>query len=54
MKKYYLLFISLLFSMLMTAQVKVGDILCVQGNDTLLVHPENYTSGGIGVVFYVD
>ena len=29
-------------------------ILCVQGNDTLFVHPENYTSGGIGVVFYVD
>ena len=54
MKKYYLLFISLLFSMLMTAQVKVGDILCVQGNDTLLVHPEDYTSDGIGVVFYVD
>jgi hypothetical protein len=28
--------------------------MCVQGNDTVMVHPENYTSGGIGVVFYVD
>ena len=54
MKKYYLFFLSLVFPMLMSAQVKVGDILCVQGNDTLFVHPENYTSGGIGVVFYVD
>lgn len=34
--------------------VKVGDILCVQGADTLIVHPENYTGGGFGVVFYVD
>lgn len=54
MKKTVFSIISLLLPMLMTAQVKVGDILCVQGNDTLFVHPENYTSGGIGVVFYVD
>ncbi|MBR4469387.1 MAG: hypothetical protein IKS53_08165 [Bacteroidales bacterium] len=54
MKKTVFFIISLLLPMLMTAQVKVGDLLCVQGNDTLTVHPENYTSGGIGVVFYVD
>jgi len=54
MKKTVFSIISLLLPMLMTAQVKVGDILCVQGNDTLTVHPENYTSGAIGVVFYVD
>ena len=47
-------FISLLLPMLMSAQVKVGDILCVQGSDTLIVHPESYTNGAIGVVFYVD
>lgn len=34
--------------------VKVGDILCVQGTDTIVVHPNDYTSGAIGVVFYVD
>ena len=34
--------------------VKVGDILCVQGTDTITVHPNDYTSGAIGVVFYVD
>lgn len=54
MKKTVFFIISLLLPMLMTAQVKVGDLLCVQGNDTLTVHPENYTSGAIGVVFYVD
>lgn len=54
MKKTLFLWFSLLFPLLMTAQVKVGDILCIQGSDTLIVHPENYTSGAIGVVFYVD
>lgn len=54
MKKLFVLFISLLFSMLMTAQVKVGDILCVQDNDTVIIHPDDYTSGAFGVVFYVD
>ena len=34
--------------------VRVGDILCVQGNDTVIVHPIDYIGGGIGVVFYVD
>ena len=54
MKKTVFFIISLLLPILMTAQVRVGDILCVQGTDTLTVHPENYTSGAIGVVFYVD
>ena len=34
--------------------VKVGDILCVHEGDTITVHPSDYTSGAIGVVFYVD
>lgn len=34
--------------------VKIGDILCAQGADTIIVHPDNYNGGGIGVVFYVD
>ena len=34
--------------------VSIGDILCVQGSDTLIVSPHDYTGGGIGVVFYVD
>ena len=34
--------------------VKIGDILCVQGTDTITVHPINYNGGAIGVVFYVD
>jgi hypothetical protein len=49
-----LFLIGLLLPTLLTAQIRVGDIMCVQGNDTVMVHPENYTSGGIGVVFYVD
>ena len=53
MRKVFLL-VCLLLPTLLAAQVKVGDILCVQDNDTVMVHPENYTSGGIGVVFYVD
>ena len=35
-------------------EVKAGDFLCVQGTDTLIVHPEDYSGGAIGVVFYVD
>ena len=34
--------------------VSVGDIMCVQGTDTLFVHPQDYTGGAIGVVYYVD
>ena len=34
--------------------VSIGDILCVQGTDTLIVHPQEYTGGAFGVVFYVD
>lgn len=33
---------------------RIGDILCVQGTDTITVHPEEYNEGAIGVVFYVD
>ena len=34
--------------------VSIGDILCVQGTDTIIVHPHDYAEGAIGVVFYVD
>ena len=34
--------------------VSIGDIMCVQGTDTIIVHPQDYTEGAIGVVFYVD
>lgn len=54
MKRLLFLLVSLLFPMLAMAQVKVGDILCVHETDTTIVHPENYTSGAIGVVFFVD
>ena len=54
MKRIAFLLIGILFPLLMTAQVSVGDLLCVQGSDTLIVHPENYIDGAIGVVFYVD
>ena len=54
MKRTAFLLISILFPLLTTAQVKVGDIQCVQGSDTLFVHPEDYTNGAIGVVFYID
>ena len=55
MKSLFL--IALLLPMILCAQkkpVKAGDFLCVQGSDTLTVHPEDYTGGAIGVVFYVD
>lgn len=45
------LFISLLS---FGQSVRIGDILCAQENDTVIVHVEDYTSGAIGVVFYVD
>ena len=55
MKKTILLIAFFLSSLLSFGQfVRVGDILCVQGTDTTIVHPQNYTGGAIGVVFYVD
>lgn len=55
MKNILLQFAILLFPLLSIGQtVSIGDILCVQGNDTIIVHPQNYTEGAIGVVFYVD
>ena len=55
MKRVLFLMAFVLTSRLAMGQdVKVGDILCVQGGDTITVHPENYTNGAIGVVFYVD
>lgn len=53
MKRFFLLLV-LGLSLSLKAQVKVGDILCVQEGDTTIVHPDNYLGGGIGVVFYVD
>ena len=37
-----------------TQSVSIGDLLCVQGTDTIIVHPADYIEGAIGVVFYVD
>ena len=55
MKKILLQFAILLFPLLSLGQtVKIGDLLCVQGTDTIIVHPQDYTEGAIGVVFYVD
>ena len=55
MKNILLLFAILVVSLLSFGQtVRVGDILCAQGTDTIIVHPQNYTEGAIGVVFYVD
>ena len=55
MKKILLKFAILLFPLLSFGQtVNIGDILCVQGTDTIIVHPLDYTEGAIGVVFYVD
>lgn len=49
-------FITFLFVSLLSfgQSVRIGDILCVQENDTVIVHIEDYDSGAIGVVFYVD
>lgn len=53
MKK--LVFLLFLIPVLASAQsIRIGDILCVQGTDTVMVHPEEYVDGAIGVVFYVD
>ena len=53
--KRTLLFLGILIPMLCWGQtVSIGDILCVQGSDTLIVHPQDYTGGAFGVVFYVD
>lgn len=55
MKKTLLIFAALLFILICQGQtVKIGDILCVQGTDTIIVHPQDYTGGAFGVVFYVD
>ena len=55
MKNILLQVAILLFPLLSFGQtVSIGDILCVQGNDTIIVHPQDYTEGAIGVVFYVD
>lgn len=55
MKKSLLLLSFILNSLFGFGQgVRVGDILCVQEADTLIVHPIDYSGGGIGVVFYVD
>ena len=55
MKNILLLFAILVVSLLSFGQtVRVGDILCAQGTDTIIVHPQDYTEGAIGVVFYVD
>lgn len=55
MKKILLQFAILLFPILSFGQtVRVGDLLCVQGTDTIIVHPQDYIEGAIGVVFYVD
>ncbi len=55
MKNIFLLWAILVFPLLGFGQtVSIGDIICVQGNDTIIVHYQDYTEGAIGVVFYVD
>ena len=55
MRKNILLTVFAVLSIIGFGQnARIGDILCVQGADTIIVHPENYNGGGIGVVFYVD
>ena len=55
MKKILLQFAILLFPLFSLGQtVRIGDLLCVQGTDTIIVHPQDYTESAIGVVFYVD
>ena len=55
MKNILLQFALLIFPLLSYGQtVSIGDIMCVQGTDTIIVHPQDYTEGGIAVVFYVD
>ncbi len=52
--RFYLIIMALWPSFMFSQSVKVGDILCVHEGDTITVHPSDYTSGVIGVVFYVD
>lgn len=54
--RFYLIIMALWLwpSFMFSQSVKVGDILCVHEGDTITVHPSDYTSGAIGVVFYVD
>lgn len=55
MKKHILFTAFFLITLLGFGQnVRIGDILCVQGTDTITVHPIDYNEGAIGVVFYVD
>lgn len=55
MKKSILFTASILITLLGFGQgVRIGDLLCVQGNDTITVHVQDYSGGAIGVVFYVD
>ena len=54
MKRFFFLVLALGLFLSLKAQVKVGDIICVQNGDTTFVHPDSYTAGAIGVVFYVD
>lgn len=55
MKQISLLITILLSSIISFGQsVSIGDFLCVQGTDTIIVHPQEYTEGAFGVVFYVD
>ena len=54
--RFYLIIMALWLwpASMFSQSVKVGDILCVHEGDTITVHPSDYTSGAIGVVFYVD
>ena len=56
MEKTFLLILmfSSLFAFAQSTDIQVGDIVCVNGADTTFVHPEDYHSGAIGVVFYVN
>ena len=53
-KTLFLLLIALIPALTPAQSVRIGDILCLQGTDTVMVHPEEYVDGAIGVVFYVD
>ena len=55
MKNILLQLAILMFPLLGFSQtVNIGDILCVIGTDTIIVHSQDYEEGAIGVVFYVD
>lgn len=53
-KLFFLLLIALIPALTPAQSIRIGDILCVQGTDTVMVHPGEYVDGAIGVVFYVD